>query len=121
MNAVAMTIINPRKEYWPSRESNHRPPVLKSFTLPTELHGIGAATSLTTSHSSSTITSSAFPKQILDVSKLKEFADDYFKFDGNGRKYSKWVENTVGKGEIVRYEQFLLFPMCFQKTCTADT
>ena len=23
------------------------------------------------------------------------------------------VENTVGKGEIARYEQFLLFPQCF--------
>ena len=54
-------------------------------------------------------------QQILDSSKLKEFADDNFKFDENGRKLSKWVENTVGKGEIVRYEQFLLFPQCFQK------
>ena len=44
-----------------------------------------------------------------------------FKFDENGRKFSKWLENTVGKGEIARYEQFLLFPLCFQKTCTADT
>ena len=26
----------------------------------------------------------------------------------------------MGKGEIARYEQFLLFPPCFQKTCTAD-
>ena len=25
------------------------------------------------------------------------------------------------KGEIARYEQFLLFTQCFQKTCTADT
>ena len=25
----------------------------------------------------------------------------------------KWVENTVGKGEIARYEQFLLFSQCF--------
>ena len=33
----------------------------------------------------------------------------------------KQVENTVGKGEIARYEQFLLFPQCFRKTCTADT
>ena len=33
---------------------------------------------------------------------------------------SKWVENPEGKGEIARYEQFLLFPQCFQKTCTAD-
>ena len=34
-----------------------------------------------------------------------------------GRGLSKWAENTVGKGEIVRYEQFLLFPQCFQKAC----
>ena len=27
----------------------------------------------------------------------------------------KQVENIVGKGEIARYEQFLLFPHCFQK------
>ena len=33
----------------------------------------------------------------------------------------KGVENTVGKGEIARYEQFLLFPQYFEKTCTADT
>ena len=35
----------------------------------------------------------------------------------NGRKLSRRVENTVGKGEIARYEQFLLFPQCFQKAC----
>ena len=49
--------------------------------------------------------------------KLKEFADDNFKFDENSKKLSKWVENTVGKGEIARYEQFLLFPQCFKKAC----
>ena len=48
--------------------------------------------------------------------KMKEFADDNLKFDENGRKFYKRVENTVGKGEIARYEQFLLFPQCFQKT-----
>ena len=57
----------------------------------------------------------------LDSSKLTEFADDNFKFDENGRKFIKQVENTVGKREIARYEQFLLFLLCFQKTCTADT
>ena len=62
-----------------------------------------------------------FPKDIFDCSKLKVFADDNFTFDENGRRFSKRVENTVGKGEIARYEQFLLFPQCFQKTCTADT
>ena len=38
-----------------------------------------------------------------------------------GGMFSERVENTVGKGEIARYEQFLLFPQCFQKTLTADT
>ena len=33
------------------------------------------------------------------------------------KKLSKQVENTVGKGEIAHYEQFLLFPLCFQKAC----
>ena len=55
--------------------------------------------------------------KFLDSSKLKKFADDNFKFDENGRKLSERVENTVGKGEIARYEQFLLFPQCFQKAC----
>ena len=62
-----------------------------------------------------------FPKgQNLDSTKLKEFADNNFEFDENGRKFSKWVKNTVGKGEIALYEQFLLFPHCFQKTCAED-
>ena len=55
--------------------------------------------------------------QILDSFKLKEFADDNFKFHENGRKLSKREENTVGKGEIALYEQFLLYPQCFQKAC----
>ena len=54
---------------------------------------------------------------MLDSSKLKEFADDNFKLDENDRKLSERVENTVGKGEIAHYEQFLLFPQCFQKAC----
>ena len=62
-----------------------------------------------------------FPKdKISDSSKLKEFADDNLKFYENGRHISKRVENNVGKGEIARYEQFLLFLQCFQKTCTVD-
>ena len=48
--------------------------------------------------------------------KLKEMADEDSKLDINGRKFSKPVENAVGKGEIARYEQFLLFPLCFQNT-----
>ena len=42
-------------------------------------------------------------------------------FMKNVKMYSKQVENTVGKGEIAHYEQFLLFQQCFQKTCTAKT
>ena len=52
-------------------------------------------------------------QQILGSCKLKEFADDNSKYDENGEKFSKWVENAAGKGEIARYEQFLLFPLCF--------
>ena len=48
---------------------------------------------------------------------MKQSADNNFKFDENSRNFSKRVENTVGKGEIARYEQFLLFPQCFQKAC----
>ena len=63
-----------------------------------------------------------FPNdKFFDSSKLKEFADDNFGFVENSRKLFKQEENTVGKGEIARHEQFLLFPQCFQKTCTADT
>ena len=60
-------------------------------------------------------------RQILDSSKLKDFADNNLKFEENGRKLFKPVENTVGKGEIARYEQFLLFPQCFQKACFPGT
>ena len=30
-------------------------------------------------------------------------------------------KNTVGKGEIARWEQFLLFPQCFQNTFITDS
>ena len=36
-------------------------------------------------------------------------------------KFSERIENTEGKEEIARYEQFVLFPQCFQKTYTEDT
>ena len=63
-----------------------------------------------------------FPNdKFLDSSKLKEFADNNFEFDENGRQFSRRVGNTVGSREIARYEQLLLFSECFQKTCAADT
>ena len=52
--------------------------------------------------------------RILDRSNLKQSADDNFKFDENSRKFSKRVENTVGKGEIAHYEHSL-FPTVFSK------
>ena len=48
-------------------------------------------------------------------------ADNNFEFGENGGEIFKGVENIVGKGEIARYEQFLLFPRCFLKTYTTDT
>ena len=52
-----------------------------------------------------------FPKrQILDPSKLKEFSDDNSKFDEQGKKLSKRIENTVGKGEIAHYNQLVQIP-----------
>ena len=52
---------------------------------------------------------------------MKELADNNFKFDENDGKFYKRIENTVGKAEITCYKQFLRFPQCFQRTCTADT
>ena len=42
------------------------------------------------------------------------FPNDDFELE-NSRKFSKQVENAVGKGEIARYEQFFLFPQFFFK------
>ena len=36
--------------------------------------------------------------------QTERVGDDNFKFGENGRKLSKWVENTVGKGEIAHNE-----------------
>ena len=57
-----------------------------------------------------------------DPSKLKECADNNYEFDEDCGKFSERLENAVGKGEIARNEQILLFPQGFQrlvpKTCT---
>ena len=37
-----------------------------------------------------------------------------------GIQLSDLVENIVGKEEIARNEQFLLFPSCFQKLSVVD-
>ena len=37
-----------------------------------------------------------------------------------GIQFSYWIENIVGKEEIARYEQFLLFPQGFQNLSVVD-
>ena len=37
-----------------------------------------------------------------------------------GIQFSDCVENIVGKEENACYEQFLLFPQCFQKLSVVD-
>ena len=88
-----------------NRGSNSQPPGHVSNTLTTEPLGRGIR--VWGHHYSLTYCQTTN----LDSSKLKKFADNNFKFDENGSKLSKQVENTAGKGEIARYEQFLLFPV----------
>ena len=47
--------------------------------------------------------------------KLKKFAGDNSKFDEDSGKFAERVENTVGKGVIDHYEEFLHFPSVLQK------
>ena len=52
-----------------------------------------------------------FPtKKFLDSSKPNEFADNNLKLDEMAEYSPKRVENSEGKGEIARYEQFLILP-----------
>ena len=52
-------------------------------------HSVITAKASTLKSLSIQVTLSPFPKrQILDSSKLKEFADDNFKFDENSREFS---------------------------------
>ena len=53
--------------------------------------------------------------QILDMTKLKAFADNKLNFDKMTIFLSDKVENTEGKGENAGYQHFLLFPQCFLK------
>ena len=52
---------------------------------------------------------------------VKQYAPHDLSIRGHKKGSPKWVENTVGNGEIARDEQFLPFPQFFQKTHTADT
>ena len=53
--------------------------------------------------------------KILDVTKLKAFADRKTKVAKMMISVIDRVENIVGKGENAGYQHFLLFSQCFQK------
>ena len=56
------------------------------------------------------------PKEkILDLSKLKVFADNKVNLTQKLKFAYGKVNNIVGKGENAGYQHFLLFPHCFQK------
>ena len=60
--------------------------------------------------------SEPFPKQqILDSSKMKEFADDNFKLDEYGREFLKRIENTEGKEKLLVTSNFSLSPCVFKR------
>ena len=57
-----------------------------------------------------------FPNgKILDMTKLKAFAEDKLMVPKMTISIFDRVENTVGKGENAGYQHFLLFPLCFPK------
>ena len=51
------------------------------------------------------------------IFQLTLFQTTHFRLfrNENSGKFSKRVQNTVGKGEIARDAQFLLFPLCFKR------
>ena len=119
MYPVAMTNINPRKEYWPSRGSNQRPPVLKSTPLPTELWGLALKCEDNNcncfTHNKFLTFYSLTNDKILDWPKLKAFADDKLDVVKMIIFLLDKVENIVEKGENAVYQHFLLFQQFFQK------
>ena len=54
-------------------------------------------------------------RQILDSSKLKDFADDNFKFNKNGRRLSKSLENNVENRRNCLLRAISPFPTVFSK------
>ena len=57
---------------------------------------------------------------ILSFSNSAADEDMMSKIWTNGDTFTDLVENIVGKEEIARYEQFLLFPQCFEKLSVVD-
>ena len=55
-----------------------------------------------------------------DSSKLKEFADDNFKFDENGRKLSKQVEKIVEKEKLLVTSNFSCTNSVFKRLVSQE-
>ena len=53
---------------------------------------------------------------MLEVTKLRAFADVKLNIARVMISLLDRVENTVGKGENAGYQHFLLFPQCFPKS-----
>ena len=53
--------------------------------------------------------------KILDLSKLKAFADDKSNVTQNLKFIFAQVQNILGQGENAGYQHFLLFLQCFLK------
>ena len=58
--------------------------------------------------------------QFLALPIQQQIKDMMSKIRTNGVQLSDSVENIVGREEIARYEQFLLFPQCFQMLSVVD-
>ena len=54
-------------------------------------------------------------RQLLDSSKVKEFADDNFKFDKNGRTFFKRGRKHCGKRRNGSFRTIFPFPTVFSK------
>ena len=54
-------------------------------------------------------------EKIIDLFKLKAFADEKLKVIQMAKLVLNEAENIVGKEENDGYQHFLLFPQCFQK------
>ena len=88
-----------RKEVHINRVWNSQPPGHESDTLTTEpprRRNMCLKIRKTFCEKQKCWFSSLFPQNVIS-SKLKESADDNFKFDQNGRKLSKQVEKHCGK------------------------
>ena len=59
--------------------------------------------------------------KILDLTKLKAFADDEQDIAKMAISLNDKVENTVEKGKNAGFQHFLLFPQCFPKPSSSGS